>query len=271
MDTEAILALYDELQRINVEYPGVRKELRPHVIRYVSETGGPHFILYSRLTGADVEAVIAEEQAYFGPLGEVEWKVYAHDRPADLRQRLVARGFEAEEPEAIMALDLEETSRWESALQGIDGAPHPDASTQPGSVTVRRLESVSQLVDVQRIEEIVWQEEMSWVTERLGADMATPGYLSVYAAYVDGRPSCAGWIYFHANGQFADLWGGSTVPEHRGRGLYTAVLSARLQEAAERGYRFVTIDASPMSRPIVARHGFQLLTMAWACKWGQKL
>jgi GNAT superfamily N-acetyltransferase len=86
-------------------------------------------------------------------------------------------------------------------------------------------------------------------------------------AYVDERPACAGWIYFHANGRFADLWGGSTVPEERGRGLYTAVLNARLKEAAERGYRFVTTDASPMSRPILAKHGFRLLTMAWPCKW----
>jgi len=111
---------------------------------------------------------------------------------------------------------------------------------------------------------------MGWVPERLGGDMARPGYLSVYVAYVDDRPACAGWIYFHANGQFADLWGGSTVPGQRGRGLYTAVLHARLKEAADRGYRFVTTDASPMSRPILAKHGCQLLTMSWPCKWPPK-
>ena len=107
MNIDDILALYDLEQRINIEYPDVRKEHRPHVIRYVSEKGGPHFILYSRLAGADVEAVIAEEKAYFGPLGEVEWKVYAHDQPADLRHRLLARWFTLEEPEAVMVLDLE--------------------------------------------------------------------------------------------------------------------------------------------------------------------
>jgi len=255
METKDILALYDEEQRINIEYPGVLKERRPHVIRYVSESGGPHFILYSRLAGADVEAVIVEEQAYFSPLGEVEWKVYAHDRPADLRQRLVARGFEAEEPEAVMILVLEET-------------PRLVVSTLPAGVTVRRLERADQLEGVRRVEELVWEgEDFAWLTEKLGADLAQPGYLSVYAAYVDGQAACAGWIYFHANGEFADLWGGSTVPEQRDRGLYTAVLAARVQEATARGYRFLTIDANPMSRPIVARYGFRLLTMAWACKW----
>jgi len=256
MDTKAILALYDEEQRINPEFPGVRKERRPHVIRYLSEVAGSHFILYSQLTGADVEAVIAEEQAYFGPLGEVEWKVYAHDRPANLRERLVACGFEAEEPEAIMVLDLEEE-------------PLRSASAPPGDVTVKRLESTSQLEDVRRIEEAVWGEDFGWMTKSLATNLAVPGYLSVYVAYVDGRPACAGWIYFHPNSQFAGLWGGSTVPEHRGRGLYTAVLVTRVQEAAARGYRFLTVDASQMSRPILTRHGFQLLTMAWACKWGK--
>lgn len=260
MDTESLLTLYDQVQRIDIEYPDTRKERRPHVIRYVSETGGPHFILYSQLEGADVEAIIGEEQAYFSQIGEVEWKVYGHDRPWDLRQRLAARGFEVDEPEAVMILDLAE------ARPGEDWTPHP-AAEQAGQVTIRRLEDPAELEDVQRIEEIVWGEDMSWVHRHLGPDMARPGYLSVYVAYVDERPACAGWMYFHANGQFADLWGGSTVPEQRGRGLYTAVLNARLKEAADRGYRFVTIDASPMSRPIVAKHGFRLLTMAWACKW----
>lgn len=281
METEAILALFDLEQRINIEYPNVRKERRPHVIRYVSETGGPHFILYSQLAGADVEAVIAEEQAYFSPLGEVEWKVYAHDQPADLRERLVARGFEAEEPEAVMVLDLGETPRWQATHRGKDEdglretPPRSGAgqrvSALPEGVTVRRLESASQLEDVRWIEEAVWEEDFPRLTQRLAADLAVPGYLSVYAAYVDEQPACAGWINFHPNGQFADLWGGATLPDHRGRGLYTAVLAVRVQEATARGYRFLTIDASPMSRPIVARHGFRLLTMSWACKWGKDL
>lgn len=256
MDTKTILALYDEEQRINVTFPGVRKESRPHVIRYISDAGDQHFILYSRLGGADVDAVIVKEQAYFGPLGEVEWKVYAHDWPADLRDRLADHGFEIGEPEAIMVLDLEEASSREPVHLSAD-------------VVVRQLEAASQLADVQRVEEAVWEEDFSWMSETLAADFAVPDYLSVYVAYVDEQPACAGWIVFHPNSQFASLWGGSTVPEHRGRGLYTTLLAMRVQEAAARGYRFLTIDASPMSQPIAARRGFRLLTTAWPCTWGE--
>jgi GNAT superfamily N-acetyltransferase len=285
MDNETLLALFDTEQRINIEFPGVRKEQRPHVIRFVSESKGPHFILNSQLDGADVEAVIAEEKAYFGPLGEVEWKVYGHDHPADLREQLVAGGFEAEEPDAILVLDLEEASRKEAASRSEVAIPGNDAYALPempqsgtdqgftrwaGDVKVQRLESTSQLEDVRRIEETVWEDDFEWITKNLASDLEVPGYLSVYAAYVDEQPACAGWVYFHPNSHFAGLWGGSTVPEHRGRGLYTAVLEARVQEAAARGYRFLTIDASPMSRPIVTLYGFRLLTMAWACKWGKE-
>ncbi|MGD8807560.1 MAG: hypothetical protein PVH65_17025 [Chloroflexota bacterium] len=262
MNKESLLAQFDEAQRINIEYPATRKEVRPHVIRSISESGGPHFILYSRLEGADIEAVIAEEQAYFSQIGEVEWKVYGHDRPWDLRQRLAARGFEVGEAEAVMILDL-----GGAAVRGQAWQADLRATSRPGQVTLRRLDRPSQLKDVQRIEELVWQEKMAWIEKNLADAMAIPGFLSAYVAYVDEEPACAGWVNFHANGIFADLWGGSTVPAHRGRGLYTAVLYARLKEAADRGYRFVTTDASPMSRPILARHGFELLTMTWPCKW----
>jgi len=74
-------------------------------------------------------------------------------------------------------------------------------------------------------------------------------------------------IRFHPRSSFASLWGGSTVPERRRRGLYTALLAVRAQEARRRGYRFLTIDASPMSRPICEKHGFQFLTCAHECVW----
>ena len=53
-------------------------------------------------------------------------------------------------------------------------------------------------------------------------------------------------------------------PAGRGRGLQASRVK---QEAIQRGYRFLMIEASPMSRPIVAAHGFQLLTMTSSYGW----
>ena len=52
-----------------------------------------------------------------------------------------------------------------------------------------------------------------------------PDYLSVYLAYVDGQPAACGWARFPAGSPFASLWGGSTLPEQRGRGLYASLLA----------------------------------------------
>ncbi len=85
-------------------------------------------------------------------------------------------------------------------------------------------------------------------------------YLRIYVAYVDDQPACAGWIYLHPNSQFAGLYGGSTVPAPPRQGLYTAVVASRAGRPLARGYRYLTIEASPMSQPIVAKHGFQVFT-----------
>ncbi len=63
-------------------------------------------------------------------------------------------------------------------------------------------------------------------------------------------------LFYDGRSPFASLWGGSTLASHRKRGFYTALLAVRVQEAIRRGARYLTIDASPMSRPIVARFGF---------------
>lgn len=257
MNVQDILALYDKEQRIEVEYPDLHKEDAGETIRFVGQPRPNHnFILYSRLTEENADAIIEREIAYFDGIGHpFEWKVYDHDRPANLRQRLLERGFTACERDAIMVLDVQNA---------------PDFLHQPDPVIdVRRLTQPEQLDDVVRVLSQVWPDDNhDWLQEVLGTDLRErPDYNHVFVAYVDDEPACAGWVNFHENSQFASLWGGSTVAEHRQKRLYTAVTAARVQSASLRGYRFLTIDASPMNEPIAASRGFQLLTYAHACHW----
>ncbi len=244
MNSREFLSVFDREQRIEIEFPGVRKESSAHIVRFVRNAPGMNFILYSRLDESNVDRVIEEQIAYFTQMDQpFEWKVYAHDIPADLKDRLLAHGFESEDPESVMILELSKA------------AP---TLLEPIRADVRQVTHQDQLEDVIEVEEQVWGEDFGWIRDRLGRDLDIPGYLSVYAAYVEGIPACSGWIYFHPKSQFATLWGGSTVPEFRNRGLYSAVLATRTQAAIQRGFRFLAIDASAMSRPIVERH---------ACKW----
>lgn len=256
MTKDELLALYDKEQRREITYPGFRREVVGSVIRFVDELpgGDANFILYNELTADNNDAVIAEQIAYFRENGRSwGWKYFSHDTPPNLLDRLAAHGLTIEEEEAIMALDLTQA---------------PAELLQPVGSNVRRLTDAADVAQIVAIEEAVWGGDRSSWGERLAADMRNnPEYVSVYIAYAGDEPACAAWINFTPNSQFASLWGGSTQKEYRRKGLYTAVLAARVQEASQRGYRYLTIDASPMSRPIVTKHGFQLLTLSCDCTW----
>jgi len=256
MNIEQTLALFDQEQRIDVAFPNIRREVTPKVIRHIdlSENEPESWVIYSRLDESNVDAAIGEEIAYFESIGHnFEWKLYTHDAPANLKERLAARGFEIEDVEAVMVLDLQEA---------------PPALLAPVKRDVRRITDPDGLDDFADVMTQIWQDNPANLREHLARALANdPESLSIYIAYQDNTPVSAARTAYHANSQFAGLWGGSTVEAYRRRGFYTALVAARLQEALKRNIRYLTIDASPMSRPILEKFGFQLLTYTYPCKW----
>jgi hypothetical protein len=253
VETAEILALYDQQQRRGLEIPGTERQVVGAVVRILRPAPGMNFIPYSRLTAENADAVIAEQVRFLRQLGQpFEWRVYPHDTPTDLVQRLEAHGFVAEGWEPLLVLDVEAA---------------PEALLRPVTADVRQLTRREQLEDVIRVEAQVWGGNFGWMRQRMGDHLAVPGYLSVYVAYVDGAPASAAWTYFNPLSQFAGLFGGSTLAALRGRGLYTALLAVRVQEAQRRGVRFLLIEPTAMSRPIVSKHGFVLLTQSNSCEW----
>lgn len=254
-----LLAIFDQEQRQDVRYFDVQREVTPHVIRFVplkgiESDGG--VVVYSCLNAENADEVIRGQIAYFQTQGcDFGWKVYDHDTPADLQARLATHGFEPGEPEAIVVLDLEEA---------------PDVLRQPVTHDIRRIEDPTGVDEVIAVQEQVWEKEQlpDWVAEHLRQELAEhPEQIAVYVAYVDGTPASSAWVRFHSPGRFASLWGGSTVPGHRRRGLYTALVATRAQEARWRGMRFLTLDASPMSRPITEKLGFRCISYAHEYRW----
>jgi GNAT superfamily N-acetyltransferase len=254
IDRLAVLALFDDQERFCARDVGLRREEQPHVVRHVDLLGKSGVVIYSSLSEDTVDAAIQDQMAYFGHLGQqFEWKVFGHDQPPDLIQRLAAHGFEIDETEAVLVHDL-----------GF-------SADRPGparDVAVRRISTHDELREVGSIKARVYGDGFGDIVDRLAYEMDhAPETLSVYVACVGETPAACGWIRFRPGGAFAGLWGGSTVPELRHRGLYTALVSARLDEARRRGVRFATVDAGPMSRPLLEKRGFQLLTHATACTW----
>ena len=261
MNRDELLALYDKELRIDIEIPGVQKAAFADLVRFVRPAPGMNYVLYSRLDEAHMDAVIQEQIAFFLPMDQpFTWRVQDQDRPPTLKDHLVRHGFIADEepdaPDAVMVLDVQEA-----------------ASTllEPVGDKVRRLTQREQLNDITRIQEQVYGGDFAWLKQRLGPHLEIPGYLSVYVADWKEQPACSGWTYFHPDSHFAGLFGGATVAEQRKRGLYTATLAIRVQEAIRRGYRFLTTEASAMSRPILEKHGFRRLTYTHDYVWQGKL
>lgn len=255
MDKSQILALYDQDQRKAIAHPNMRREVTPHVVRHIdmSDTG-EGLISYSELTEASADDVICEQMSYFASIGQdFEWKLYDHDQPSNLKERLRSQGFTIEGAEAIMVLDLQDT---------------PEILRQPVRHPVQRITDPATLVDVQTVRQQVWDEDTSWLVDFLGGGLSrAPDQMSVYVAYVGKQPASAAWIYFPGHSQFASMWGGATVPGFRQQGLYTALVAVRAQEALARQVRFLTVDAMPMSRPILERLGFETIAISYPCKW----
>jgi GNAT superfamily N-acetyltransferase len=89
-------------------------------------------------------------------------------------------------------------------------------------------------------------------------DLAAAGAIC-YVALRDGV--IAGAASFRVASDIAQLTGAATAPEHRRRGVQTALLSARLADAAAAGCQIAVVAAQPgsKSQQNVQRQGFDLL------------
>ena len=95
------------------------------------------------------------------------------------------------------------------------------------------------------------------MTGALLAALRDPRQLTeMVVAMAGDEPVSSARIEFVPGTDFAGLWGGSTVPQWRGKGIFRALVAYRAGLAAARGYRYLQVDASQMSRPILMRLGF---------------
>jgi GNAT superfamily N-acetyltransferase len=171
----------------------------------------------------DVEPLVARMREL---PGHVEWKYYSHDLPPDLPDRLRAAGLEPEDEETVVVAEA--------------------ASIPPPADDVELRLVTDEFVDL--------------AAEVFGNRFDLPARAVAVVAIVDGKPVSGGRVDFEDGVEFAGLFGGITLPEYRGRGLYRATVAKRAELARERGYRWLFSDALPTSRPILERLGFVRLT-----------
>gem|GEM_PF-6928049 len=77
---------------------------------------------------------------------------------------------------------------------------------------------------------------------------------------IDAAVASVGWILFKDGGSFASLFGGTTVPEHRNRGLYSSLVARTLGAPTRRALphcRFSRSSAFERSLVAADRYGGQ--------------
>ena len=229
-------------------------DIGPHVTRAWSNDQSHHWIIFTTLSAENADAIIEQQIEHYQRLGKsCEWKLYAHDTPADLRSRLETHGFRIGICEAVMVFDLNDAAAW---------IEQSDASS------VARIDRLEQIADYKHVAGEVFGKDHEFVAHELAEALAkgsteTRGYIG----YVDGQPASIGRMYTHPQSAFAGLYGGGTLERFRGRGLYRTLVAARARDALASGAKYLLVDALPTSRPILQRMGFEKVTETWPCQW----
>lgn len=259
-DPAALLAVYDDQLRRAAEMTSMTTvdEHGPLLRGSTPERG---FVSYRDLGGAEeaeLDALIADTVAYYRDRTDVEtfeWKTRGHDLPADLPDRLLQHGFEAEEVETVM----------------MGSTQHLVGSQPPVGVVVRRAGEGGDLDDDVRRAGRLQQEVFGGgprdhdLAEQLRSDPDA----ELWLAEADGEVICAGRLNRVPGTAVAGLWGGATDPAWRGRGIYRALTSARAASALAMGVEHLQVDCSPMSRPILERSGLVAITTTTPYVWSR--
>jgi len=133
------------------------------------------------------------------------------------------------------------------------GGPLPGGPL-PGAVTTRAVQSREDAADYERASAAAWgyRQPSEADIDRTFAGLPA-GY---FVGYWEGTPAGAGG--YTLAGEVARLWGAGVVAAYRGRGIYRALVRARLAEAAGRGATLALVHAEPTSSPVLQRLGFRV-------------
>lgn len=238
--------LFDELviatRQAFVPWSGTEVIERPGWLQLVTPSfrqGGLNEIVYAQLDERETDAVIDATIASYRELGlHFRWTVTPACRPEDLPQRLEARGLER--------LELAGMARTSEAITDVDD---PD-------IEVEQVDAAS-LSDCVAVLGAGWSIDPAQLAGYSRAQLDDPERrYALFLARYRGQPAAAAGCIALPRSLF--LQGGVVLPEFRKRGLYRALVAARLRYAAARGLDLVTVHADcSTSAPLLERFGFR--------------
>jgi len=244
MNIRAVLSTFDDQMRRNVRPgPGEKVERDGQVVRIVASADGWSGVVWSDLADDGADTAIAGQINRFTDLGQPwEWKLYSYDRPLDLADRLEAAGLTADPAETVLVAEIADLAPQQAPTAGVELVPVVDSA------------GVGALVQVH---DEVFGGDSSGIGWTVLAGLAEqPSSVEAVVAMAGGKAVSAGRVEFSDGTDFASLWGGGTLPAWRGRGVFRSLVAYRAELARARGFRYLQVDATSESRPILKRLGF---------------
>jgi len=237
MDLGRVLRQYDSEVRARPKArPGFEVERTGGVIRL---TGHFNFICWWDLASGAAREAVASQAAYFRSRGEkLIWRVYDHDKPAELVDCLSEEGFEADSPGTLMIFDL---------ANQITAPIGPD-------IEIRPVTTIEDLRGFMAASDVAFGHEESWRLAAYSKHLSDPD-LALYIALVSGKTVASARLELGSS-NFGLLFGGGVSPSYRRQGLYRALVAERAKEAKRRGCSYLVTDARETSRPILQNLGF---------------
>jgi hypothetical protein len=253
------LTAYDEQLRTDAETSSALSVIRLGPVHLATFPAGRGFVTYRDLGGADAPAIrrlIGQALARFRDdpdIEEVEWKTRGHDHCPGLPEALDAYGFEADEPESIMIGPARRLAVEVSLPEG---------------VTLRQVTEERDVRAMTALQNVVFGDPGSpEMDDALLRQLSLRDGMELWVAEADGRMLSAGRLEPVRGTEFAGIWGGATLPDWRGRGIYRALTAARARSALRIGKSLINSDSTEYSRPILERCGLVRVSTTTPYRW----
>ena len=258
-DPAALLEAYDTQLRTDAETPGATAVARLGPLHLVRFPGGQGFVTYPHLTGVEPATVrewVAGAVDHFTSDDEVtrvEWKTRQHDDLQGLHDALVDHGFEPGEPESIMI------GQARSLAVDVDLPPEVTLRTVTEEPDVRAMCAM--------LDEAFDDDVHAGIVDSLLQRLAEGDGMELWVAEAEGTMVAGGRLEPVPGTDFAGVWGGATLPQWRGRGIYRALTAARARSALALGKTLVNSDSTEYSRPILERSGLVKVSTTTPYDW----
>jgi GNAT superfamily N-acetyltransferase len=233
-------------RRAYLPLPDLRVIERPGWMQIITPSftaGGFNDVSHAVLTADTADAVIAETIATYRGAGlQFRWTVGPDSAPPDLGDRLARAGLV---PAAAVAM-ARSTAPLESPAPA-----HDDPAIRIAVVDASNVDAFT----ATSADGWGFPDRAPFATANAAA-LSDPERHRLYLATVDGEPAATAACVMFPRSVY--LIGGVTRERFRRRGLYHALVAARLADARARGIPLATSHArADTSAPILARLGFE--------------